>query len=87
MLKLQYALENEPEPMTEKYKHLLSWEGATERLVKASAITRSQAKARAENGLDEADERAARFHCDAAKRSQYFGNFFRKKLLSGKLSS
>jgi hypothetical protein len=86
VLKLQYALENDPEPMTEKFKHLLSWEGATERLIKASAITHRQARARKEQGLDEADEKAAKFHCDAAKRSQYFGNLFRKKLLSGRLS-
>jgi hypothetical protein len=86
VLKLQYALDNDPEPMTDKFKHLLSWEGATERLIKASAITHRQARERKEQGLDEADERAAKFHCDAAKRSQYFGNLIRKKLLSGRLS-
>lgn len=85
-MKLQYAIENVPEPMTEKFKHLLSWEGATERLIKASAITYRQARERKEQGLEDADEKAARFHSEAAKKSQYFGNFFRKKLLSGRLS-
>jgi hypothetical protein len=72
--------------MTDKFKHLLSWEGATERLIKASAITYRQARERKFLGLDDADEKAARFHCDAAKKSQYFGNLIRKKLPIGRLS-
>jgi len=81
VLKLQYALENSPEPLSEKYRHILSWEGATERLVKAAAITKGEAKKRIEKGLDKADLKAAKFHTDAAKKSHFVGTLFRTKML------
>lgn len=81
VLKLQYALENEPEPLTEKYRHMLSWEGATERLVKASAITKGEAEEKIKKGLDKADLKAAKFHVDAAKKSQFVGSILRGKIL------
>lgn len=81
MVKLQYALENEPEPLTEKYIHMLSWEGATERLVIASGITKRQAAERKSKGLDKADMKAARFHVEAARKSHFVGNLFRGKIL------
>ena len=77
--KLQFALESTPEPLSEEYKHILSWEGATERLLKATAMTEQEVEERREKGLEAADNKAARFHVDAAKKSSYVGNFFRGK--------
>ena len=42
-----YALENEPEPMTEEISHVFTWEAATDRLIQSSAITMKEARARA----------------------------------------
>lgn len=81
VLKLQYALENTPEALTDKHKHMLSWKGATDRLIKASAITKHEAEDRIKRGLDKADLKAARFHVDAAKKSHYVGNLIRGKIL------
>ena len=81
VLKLQYALENDPEPLTEQQRHMLSWEGATERLIAASAITEREAEERRLKGLDKADLKAAKFHVDAAKKSQYVGGLLRGKIL------
>lgn len=79
--KLQFALQNDPEPLTEKYLHILSWEGATERLIKASAITIQEEAERKAKGLDKADLKAAKFHVEGAKRSHYVGSLFRGKIL------
>ena len=80
-LKLQYALRKDPEPLTEKYRHMLSWEGATERLITASAITQREADERRHKGLDRSDLKAAKFHVDAAKKSQFVGSLLRGKIL------
>ena len=56
--------------MTEKYKRILSWEGATERLYKASAISKRDCAERRETGADQAYVGAAKFHIDTARRSQ-----------------
>lgn len=81
MTKIQFALQNDPEPLTEKYLHILSWEGATERLIQASAITIQEKVERKAKGLDKADLKAARFHVEGAKRSHYVGSLFRGKIL------
>ena len=44
---MAYALENEPEPMTEDISHVFTWEAATDRLIQSSAITMKEARARA----------------------------------------
>ena len=81
VLKLQYGIENDPEPLSEQHRHMLSWEGATERLIVASAITEGEAEERRRKGLDKADLKAAKFHVDAAKKSQYVGSLLRGKIL------
>lgn len=35
---LYYAMTHAPEPLSEEYAHVLSWEAATERLIAASCI-------------------------------------------------
>ena len=72
--KLQYALSNRPEHLMEKYVHMLSWEGATERLFKAAAITEAEETRRMESGMIAADWKAARFHVDSAEKSQMVKN-------------
>lgn len=69
--KLQDALENNQEPLSETHIHALSWEGATERLIKASGITKRAATTRKLKGLDKADTKAAQFHVDAGKKSDW----------------
>lgn len=79
--KLQFALANAPEPLTDQYRHILSWQGACERLVDAAAITEYEDAERKRQGLDKADDKAAQFHVDGAKRTQYVSSLFRGKIL------
>lgn len=72
--KLQYALSNRPEYLMDKYMHMLSWEGATERLYQAAAITEREQTERVESGLIARDLKAARFHVDGAGKSQMVKN-------------
>lgn len=76
--RLQFALKNEPTPLSEEHRHALSWDGATERLVKSAAITKRDFEARKAKGLDKADAKAAQFHVDAGTKS----NWLRKKILT-----
>jgi len=76
--KLQFALKNEPTPLSDEDRHALSWDGATERLIKASAITKREYEERKSKGLDKADLKAAQFHVDAGTKS----NWLRKKILT-----
>jgi hypothetical protein len=64
-------LENTPEPLSETHARALSWEGATDRLIKAAAITKREAEARERKGLNKADVKAAQFHLDAGKKSDW----------------
>lgn len=84
--KLQYALENNPEPLTDETKRMLSWEGATERLYKAAAITVKEAKAREESGMESERLKAVRFHLNSCRRSQFVTSLFNGKAIK-KLSS
>ena len=72
--KLQYALKHTPEPVTDKYRHMLSWEGATERLYRASGIRVQDADERQRSGLDQNYLKAAKFHMETAKKSHFVAN-------------
>ena len=86
---MQYALENDPEPLNEETRRMLSWEGATERLFKASAITEEEQKARDESDMAEDRTKAVKFHLNSCRRSQFVTNLFNNnpiKKISSKLS-
>jgi hypothetical protein len=72
--KMQYALSNRPEHLMEKHVHMLSWDGATERLFQAAAITETEQARREESGMIAADDKAAKFHVDSAGKSQKVKN-------------
>jgi hypothetical protein len=76
VLKLQYALENEPEPLSDKYRHTLSWDGATDRLFEASGITKREAAQREELGMDRKDLKAARLHVETAEKTHFVSKLF-----------
>jgi hypothetical protein len=76
--RLQFALKNEPQPLSELHRHALSWDGATERLIEAAALTQREYDNRKLKGLDKADVKAAQFHVDAGTKS----NWLRKKILT-----
>ena len=82
VVKLQYALANSPEPLSESGRRVLSWDGATDRLYEQSSITVRDAEERRDSGMDEADMKAAKFHVDSAKRSHFVSSLFSGKILS-----
>ena len=90
MTKLRYALENEPQPLDEDTKRVLSWEGATERLYKAAAITTVEQKARDSSDMKKERQKAVKFHLNSCRRSQFVTSLFSGnpiKKLSSQLSS
>lgn len=85
--KLLYALKSEPEPLSEKHSHILSWEGATERLYDASSITEEEWKVWEETGVLKEDENAAKFHVESGLKSQFVKNLFSGKILKQSISN
>jgi len=79
VIKLQYALEGYPEPLTDAHKHILSWEGATERLYEAAGITKDEWKRWEDTGVLEADANAARFHAELGLKGNFVRTFFSDK--------
>jgi hypothetical protein len=75
-MKLQYALCNDPEPLTEEYRRILAWEGATERLYDAVAITMQEQAFRQKRHVKDISMKAAKFHIEASKKSHFVGNLF-----------
>lgn len=57
---LAFALANEPEPMSEAESHVFSWEAATDRLVRSSAITMHEGRQRAKARKDGRDKHIAK---------------------------
>jgi hypothetical protein len=88
--KLQFALQNEPEPLDDATARMLSWEGATDRLYKASVVTEEEEKVREASGMKNERLKATQFHLDSCRRSHFVSNIFSGnpiKKLSSKLSS
>ena len=64
---LRWALTHDPQPLTPDHAKEFTWEAATDRLIRSSAITRSEAKERAILGTAKLDERIAFFHRELGK--------------------
>jgi len=81
---LRWALTHEPEPLTQELAKSFTWEAATDRLIKSSAITRREATQRAMLGTARLDERIAFFHRELGKGTK--GDALRKFLGGGPIS-
>jgi digalactosyldiacylglycerol synthase len=64
---LKWAQAHDPEPLTPELAHQFSWEAATERFIKAAAITRHEARKRAQRDTTKLDERMEWFHKQLGK--------------------
>jgi len=64
---LEWALSRQPAPLTPDEQQIFTWEAATKRLVKASAITYREARERQQRGTSKRDERIAWFHNEVGK--------------------
>ena len=64
---LKYALTHEPTPLSETYRHILTWQAATDRFFKASAVSLRDAARRERIAGKEGDERLAKMHEDVCK--------------------
>eukprot|EP00797_Seminavis_robusta_P017704 Sro264_g102430.1 Digalactosyldiacylglycerol synthase 1, chloroplastic (714) ;mRNA; f:4780-6921 len=64
---LQYAITHDPEPLRQELIHKLTWEAATERFIKASAISRRDAAWRERVGKTKKDESIAKMHYELGK--------------------
>jgi digalactosyldiacylglycerol synthase len=60
---LQLALSHDPVPLTPDQQHALTWEAATDRLIRAAAVSRRDRARRDRVGLH-LDERLAKWHYD-----------------------
>jgi digalactosyldiacylglycerol synthase len=78
--KMRLALSGTPKPLSPQDAHRLSWEGATERLYRASRISVAQDKEYRERHAQE-DEKAARLHIEGTTHSNNLRNFLNDKLL------
>ena len=74
VVKLQYALANKPEPLSQKDQHKLSWEGAIERLYESSVVSSKDTESTV-------DLKAASFHVEAARKSHYVSSLFNVSLV------
>jgi hypothetical protein len=73
---MQFALSNNPTPLSEKFRKILSWEGGTERLYKVVAITQTEEATRRQRQVKAISLNAAKFHAEASKKSHFIGNMF-----------
>ena len=80
----RWALTHEPEPLTPELAKEFTWEAATDRLIRSSAITRREARERAMLGKTKLDERIAFFHHELGKGKK--GDALRKFLGGGPIS-
>jgi len=67
--KLQYAMENDPKPLSDDEKFQLSWEGANQRLFESAAMTEAQWKDWEEN-YRASDREAAKIHYETVRRGR-----------------
>ncbi|CAM9635912.1 unnamed protein product [Chrysoparadoxa australica] len=79
--KMAYALANTPEPMSKEYRHILSWEAATSRLIESSKVTVGDSKAR-RKALDE-----MAYLCHNTLSDGRRGDTIRKIMFGGKIAN
>eukprot|EP00986_Skeletonema_menzelii_P015624 scaffold12258_cov158-Skeletonema_menzelii.AAC.4 len=72
--KLQFALENDPSPLSPEERRIFTWEAATERLIDSSLVSIKEARERATNGMDKTDARIAFFLAEGGKIGKIFHN-------------
>jgi hypothetical protein len=85
---MQYALKNNPEPLSDKHAKMLSWDGATERLYEASAIPKKEVDAEGhDNGGTFDYEKSARLHIESTKKSKFVTDLLRGKTIKKAFSS
>ena len=68
--KLQWALENDPKPLSEEETFQLTWEGANERLFDSSVLTVAEFDEYQSSGRAKADRDAARLHIETVKKGR-----------------
>lgn len=73
---LIFAMKNMPDPLCEEFARLLSWEAATERLIKASAVTSDEDLERKINQVDKSDEHIAWLHSEASRTTHFLSSIF-----------
>jgi hypothetical protein len=66
--KIEYALSNDPQPLSQRYSTMLSWEGANERLFDAALMTETEFEERENSN----DKDLASLHIHSAKNWQSF---------------
>lgn len=72
--KLHWALEHDPQPLSEEQRRAFSWEGATDRLFEASQMTIDEKKKR--DTTDKEDKGVAKFHVDSMIKGHLLTKFF-----------
>lgn len=77
--KISWALENDPIPLSKEESNILTWEAATERLIKASIISKRERRDRLQSGHDKTDSRMAWLHSHSGKKGLAIKHFFYKK--------
>eukprot|EP00977_Amphora_coffeiformis_P005140 scaffold1087_cov154-Amphora_coffeaeformis.AAC.2 len=81
---VRWAMNHEPEPLTEDQVREFTWEAATDRLVHAASITHGEALEREKVSLRKIDERIAWFHNEIGKGPR--GDLLRKVFGAGPVS-
>jgi hypothetical protein len=74
--KIQWALENEPAPLSEEEVHIFTWDAATDRMIDASVVTVREARERSKRGFDKGDSRMAWIHSQGGKNGSFIKNTF-----------
>mmetsp|Transcript_23441 Transcript_23441/g.34770 ORF Transcript_23441/g.34770 Transcript_23441/m.34770 type:complete len:658 (+) Transcript_23441:1-1974(+) len=87
VVKIQWALQNDPSPLTEDQAHIFTWHAATDRLIEASIITNKEAKSRNKDGHDKSDSRMAWLHAETGKQGQFIQGLFGSPISSGEDAS
>lgn len=76
--KIIWALENDPTPLSKEESRILTWEAATERLIKSSIILKRERRDRLLAGHDKTDSRMAWLHSQSGKKGIAIKQFLRK---------